>query len=51
MKKGLFLLAIGFILAGTLAGCGRVSKPEQPKGSFYPHTYIIKQSEPQPTAE
>lgn len=51
MKKGLFLMAVSFLLMGTLAGCGRVSKPEQPKGSFYPHTYIVKQSEPDGAAK
>ncbi len=31
------------ILALAIAGCGRISKPQAPKGSTYPETYIVKE--------
>lgn len=41
--KSAFLLLIILTSIG-LTACGRVSKPEAPKKSFYPHTYIVKDS-------
>lgn len=41
MKKTILLLLCSFFVL-SLVACGRKSKPEAPKDSFYPHTYIIK---------
>lgn len=27
-------------------GCGRVSPPQSPEGSFYPHVYYVKEKTP-----
>ena len=40
MKKITFLLLCVFAVL-SVAGCGRKSKPEAPRDSFYPHVYVI----------
>lgn len=37
LKSIFILLCVCFVLAS----CGRVSKPEAPSDSFYPHKYIV----------
>lgn len=44
MKKGFFLIMI-MGLSVCLCACGRKSKPEAPRGSFYPHAYIVTQDD------
>ncbi len=31
------------ILALILTGCGRISKPQAPKGATYPETYVVQE--------
>lgn len=42
MKQIGFFTAVLSVL--MLSGCGRVSQPALPKGSFYPHTYIVDET-------
>ncbi len=37
----IFSIILLTITISSLSGCGRVSHPKQPDGSFYPHTYIV----------
>ena len=30
-------------ITAMLCSCGRRSKPQAPKDSFYPHTYIVEE--------
>lgn len=39
--KHILFIGLSAILFGA-SGCGRYSKPEAPKGSFYPHTYFVQ---------
>ncbi len=36
------LLVLGLALLAS--SCGRVSAPERPDGSFYPHDYVVTQN-------
>lgn len=43
--KQFFLILFLAGTAYTLSACGRVSPPEGPADAFYPHTYIVKDTE------
>lgn len=42
MRLSGFLSFLGCCVA--LCGCGRVSPPALPEGSFYPHIYVVEES-------